>query len=98
MKKKFNRILSIISLTTILSSVAFASVEVDGGVWSYGGVHKANDWGAFSNYYHPNRYHHSRVVRGRDSQSDTAYAGAGKTSQAFINTKIGEKAYFYYGF
>ncbi|WP_282930164.1 lactococcin 972 family bacteriocin [Anaerococcus sp. Marseille-Q7828] len=96
--KKIKTILSIVSLSTLLTSVAFASVEVDGGIWSYGGVHEVGNWGAFSNYYHPSRYHYSRVVRGRDSKDDTKYAGAGNTSQAFIHTKIGEKAYFYYGF
>ena len=98
MKKKFKRILSIVSLTTFLSSVAFASVKVDGGVWSYGGVHNPGDWGAFSNYYHPSRYHYSEVVRGSDSKADRKYNYAGKTSYAFLNTKIGEKAYFDYGF
>ena len=96
--KKIKTILSIVSLSTLLTSVAFASVEVDGGVWSYGGVHEVGNWGAFSNYYHPSKYHYSRVVRGSDSKSNTKYAGAGNTSRAFLNTSIGEKAYFYYGF
>lgn len=96
--KKIKTILSIVSLSTLLTSVAFASVEVDGGIWSYGGVHEVGNWGAFSNYYHPSRYHYSRVVRGSDSKANTKYAGAGNTSRAFLNTSIGEKAYFYYGF
>lgn len=98
MKNKLTKILAVLSLTTLMSSVAFASVQVDGGIWSYGGVHEVGNWGAFSNYYHPSRYHYSRVVRGSDSKSDTKYAGADKTSRAFLNTSIGEKAYFYYGF
>ena len=96
--KKIKTILSIVSLSTLLTSVAFASVKVDGGVWSYGAVHEVGNWGAFSNYYHPSRYHHSTVVRGRDSKAITKYAGADQTSRAFVNTNVGEKAYFYYGF
>lgn len=96
--KKIKTLLSVVSLSMLLTSVAFASVEVDGGIWSYGGVHEVGNWGAFSNYYHPSRYHYSRVVRGSDSIADTKYASAGKTSRAFLNTSIGEKAYFDYGF
>jgi len=96
--KKIKTILSVVSLSMLLTSVAFASAEVDGGILSYGGVHEIGNWGAFSNYYHPSRYHYSKVVIGSDSKFNTDYANAGQTSKAFIHTKFGEKAYFYYGF
>ena len=54
--KKIKTLLSVVSLSMLLTSVAFASVEVDGGVWSYGGVHEVGNWGAVSKKYQPSRY------------------------------------------
>ncbi|HEL0621122.1 hypothetical protein KU719_10470 [Streptococcus equi subsp. zooepidemicus] len=53
-----------------------------------------NNWGAFSNYYHPNSSHWSFVgSSGRDNQR-RAWSGAGYYSYAFINTNFGEHVTF----
>ena len=69
-----------------------AAQNIYGGVWSYGGHHDPNNWGAFSNYYHRSRSHWSNVVRASYSEK-----GPNATSYAFINTSVGEVAYFYCG-
>lgn len=54
--------------------------------------------GAFSNYYHPTRWHWSSVVRDSDAESNRGTASAGYTSKAFINCAVGEYVKFDYGF
>lgn len=97
MKKKRLLFLVVAFVLTVFSSSAFAA-SLDDGVWSYGGHHEIGNWGAFSNYWHPTEYYWSRVVRQSDSNYDKKYAVADDTSRAFINTQIGEVAYFYRGF
>lgn len=99
--KHTRKILSIAvfaAVIMLLATPVFAAVHVDGGTWAYGGWHEPGNWGAFSNYYHPSRWHWSSVVRGSDAKSDRGTAGAGYTSEAFINTDIGEHVDFDYGF
>lgn len=93
------RMISVIAGTLIvLLSTNVLAANLDDGIWSYGGHHEIKNWGAFSNYWHPTERHWSRVVRHSDSKANKAYANADKTSEAFINTKVGEKASFYRGF
>lgn len=98
MKKILLPAILIVSIISVATTTVLAAKEVGGGIWSYGGHHDFYNWGAFSNYWHPSKKHNSTVVRASDAQCDKKYAGAGGTSKAFINTKIGEVAYFYYGF
>ncbi|MGT2772559.1 lactococcin 972 family bacteriocin [Streptococcus marimammalium] len=70
------------------------AVSYRGGEWTYGGYHDPNNWGAISNYYHPSRYHRSYVGSTTRNRQKTAYAGASRTSYAFINTDFGENVVF----
>lgn len=65
------------------------------GTWTYGANHAPNNWGAYSEYYHPSRWHWSDV----SSSSDYDYraAGARYTSRSFINTYVEEVADFGFG-
>lgn len=98
MKKKIITGLFIATTLLAFATPALAAVDVQGGSWSYGGHHDPSNWGAFSNYYHPSKWHWSSVVRHRDSKSSRGTASAGGTSKAFINTKVGEKVSFDFGF
>jgi lactococcin 972 family bacteriocin len=92
----------ITSLLLVATSLSFAipafGISVQGGEWSYGGHHDPSNWGAFSNYYHGSKWHWSKVVRHSDSKSNRGTATAGNTSKAFVNTKVGEKVSFDFGF
>lgn len=97
MSKKFKMlVLTIISVVSlgIVTGVAAATQYPDGGVWTYG----AANGGAFSNYYHGSKYHSSTVVSRKNSRSSKGFAGAGKTSYAYIATSWGEQAAFYYNY
>ncbi|KPG69479.1 hypothetical protein A5886_001960 [Enterococcus sp. 8G7_MSG3316] len=100
MKIKKKIITALFVATTIfsLAAPAFAAVSVQGGTWSYGGQHNPTNWGAFSNYYHKDKWHWSSVVRHRDLKSNKGTASKGGTSKAFVNTNLGEKASFDFGF
>ena len=90
--KKLDLVASIAA--TLGGSVAVASAAVqypEGGVWTYG----LGNGGAYSNYYHPSKYHSSTVVSRKTGSSDKGYAGAGGTSRAWIRTSWGEKGAFY---
>ena len=95
MKTKKHRLLALalISSFTLLGAASAAVQYPDGGVWTYG----AGGGGAFSNYYHGQRRHSSTVVSLSNSKSKKAWAKKERTSKAFIPTKFGEKAAFYYG-
>lgn len=96
MKQTVKKLALVASIAATLGgSVAVASAAVqypEGGVWTYG---SGND-GAYSNYYHPSKYHSSTVVSRKTGSSDKGYAGAGGTSRAWIHTSWGEKVAFYY--
>lgn len=96
MKQTVKKLALVASIAATLGgSVAVASAAVqylEGGVWTYG---SGND-GAYSNYYHPSKYHSSTVVSRKTGSSDKGYAGAGGTSRAWIRTSWGEKVAFYY--
>ncbi|CYU76466.1 lactococcin 972 family bacteriocin [Streptococcus suis] len=87
-------IFSTLLLGTLIAPLTVLAAPYLGGNWSYGGHHDPNNWGAFSNFYHPSSSHWSRVVRDSDSSSRKGTAGPGGTSRAFINTNLGEVAYF----
>ncbi|TFU95531.1 lactococcin 972 family bacteriocin [Granulicatella sp. WM01] len=72
----------------------FGKIDYKGGIWSYGGHHDSDNWGAFSNYYHRTVTHWSEVVRHRDSKAKNVTALLGNTSKAFINTFWGEHVSF----
>ncbi|WP_373192534.1 lactococcin 972 family bacteriocin [Enterococcus sp. RIT-PI-f] len=97
MKVKKKIITGLFVATTLLA-FATPAFAVQGGNWSYGGHHDPTNWGAFSNYYHPTRWHWSSVTRHRDSRSNRGTANANATSRAFINTNLGERASFDFGF
>ena len=96
MKQTVKKLALVASLVATLGGgVAVASAVVKypgGGVWTYGSA----NGGAYSNYYHPSKYHSSTVVSRKTGSSDKGYAGAGGTSRAWIRTSWGEKVAFYY--
>ena len=94
----FGKAIVIFSICVLFSLTVFAGESVDGGYWSYGGYHDPSNWGAFSNYYHPTRWHWSSVVRDSDAESNRGTASAGYTSKAFINCAVGEYVKFDSGF
>lgn len=98
MGKNILKILMVGSISLSMMSTVYAAKNVNGGVWSYGGHHDPSNWGAFSNYYHKSKNHWSSVTRHSDSVNDIDHAVKGKTSMAFLNTKLGEKCDFDYGF
>ncbi|MGV3353454.1 lactococcin 972 family bacteriocin [Streptococcus orisratti] len=81
-------------LSLAIAPGVLAAQNIYGGVWSYGGHHDPSNWGAFSNYYHRTRRHWSNVIRASDSKANYSEVGANATSTAFINTSVGEVAYF----
>ncbi|CVO03297.1 lactococcin 972 family bacteriocin [Streptococcus pneumoniae] len=96
MKQTVKKLALVASIAATLGggvSVASAAVQYpEGGVWTYG----SGNSGAYSNYYHPSKYHSSTVVSRKTGSSDKGYAGAGGTSRAWIRTSWGEKVAFYY--
>lgn len=96
MKQTVKKLALVASLAATLGGgVAVVSAAVKypgGGVWTYGSA----NGGAYSNYYHPSKYHSSTVSSRWNSSSDKGYAGAGGTSRAWIRTSWGEKVAFYY--
>lgn len=86
-------LLAVAAIAALAAPVSAASRFVSGGVWTYG----AGGGGAFSNYYHGQRRHSSTVVSLSNSKSKKAWAKKEQTSKAFIPTKFGERAAFYYG-
>ncbi|MCK4024781.1 lactococcin 972 family bacteriocin [Streptococcus iners] len=97
MKKTLKKFALIAGLAATIGGTAVASAAVQypgGGVWTYG----AANGGAYSNYYHSSRYHSSTVVSRWTGASSKGYAQAGQTSRAWISTKRGEKAAFYYNY
>lgn len=96
MKQTVKKLALVASLVATLGGgVAVVSAAVKypgGGVWTYGSA----NGGAYSNYYHPSKYHSSTVSSRWNSSSDKGYAGAGGTSRAWIRTSWGEKVAFYY--
>ncbi|HEL2413439.1 TPA: lactococcin 972 family bacteriocin [Streptococcus suis] len=96
MKVRYNvvKICTVILLSLAIAPGVLAAQNIYGGVWSYGGHHDPNNWGAFSNYYHRTRRHWSNVIRASDSKANYSEVGANATSTAFINTSVGEVAYF----
>lgn len=77
MKQTVKKLALVASIAATLGgSVAVASAAVqypEGGVWTYG----SGNGGAYSNYYHPSKYHSSTVVSRKTGSSDKGYAGAG---------------------
>ncbi|HEM6081765.1 lactococcin 972 family bacteriocin [Streptococcus suis] len=94
MKKSFALFGAILTMFTVIPTVAAAVQYPDGGVWTYG----ATNNGAFSNYYHGSKHHSSTVVSRKNSNSAKAFADPGKTSRAYIRTEFGEPAAFYYNY
>ncbi|HEM3467735.1 lactococcin 972 family bacteriocin [Streptococcus suis] len=94
MKKSFALLGAVLTMFTVIPTVAAAVQYPDGGVWTYG----ASNGGAFSNYYHGKKEHSSTVVSRKDSRSAKGSAGPGQTSKAYIKTSFGEPAAFYYDF
>lgn len=97
MKQTVKKLALVVSLVATLgggvAAVASAAAQYpEGGVWTYG----SGNGGAYSNYYHPSKYHSSTVVSRKTGSSDKGYAGAGGTSRAWIRTSWGEKVAFYY--
>ena len=93
--KKWTLVASIAA--TLGGGVAVASAAVKypgGGVWTYGSA----NGGAYSNYYHGSKYHSSTVVSRWTGLSDKGYAGAGRTSYAWIRTFWAEQVSFYYDY
>ena len=91
--------------TTALLAVSLFSASVptlashqNGGNWSRGCNNNPWDWGAFSNYYHPYRFHWSHVIRSSDGKKKSGENHAGHWSHSFINTRFGEHVDFDYGF
>ncbi|PZO95728.1 lactococcin 972 family bacteriocin [Streptococcus halichoeri] len=84
------------ALTALLLTIALPVLAAShqGGVWTYGGHHDPNNWGAFSNYYHRSSWHWSYVGSTARNNQRTATAGARSTSYAFINTNFGEQVVF----
>ncbi len=86
MKQTVKKLALVASIAATLGggvSVASAAVQYpEGGVWTYG----SGNGGAYSNYYHPSKYHSSTVVSRKTGSSDKGYAGAGGTSRAWIRT------------
>ncbi|MCW3741863.1 lactococcin 972 family bacteriocin, partial [Burkholderia cenocepacia] len=79
MKQTVKKLALVASIAATLGGgVAVASAAVqypEGGVWTYG----SGNGGAYSNYYHPSKYHSSTVVSRKTGSSDKGYAGAGGT-------------------
>ncbi|MFA9468260.1 lactococcin 972 family bacteriocin [Streptococcus sp. E24BD] len=84
------------SLAVLAFSLALPVLAVShyGGDWNYGGHHNPNNWGAFSNYYHEEKYHYSYVGSLERDNEKSGEAAAHSTSYAFINTNLGEKVKF----
>lgn len=97
-KKKMLLSFLLIAAIIIIPTFSVLAVSVQGGEWTYGGHHELHNWGAFSNYYHPDRYHWSYVESLDRSNSNKGYADAGYTSHAYINTWVGERCAFDFGF
>lgn len=76
------------------TAVSAAVQYPGGGVWTYG----SSNGGAYSNYYHGSKYHSSTVVSRWTGASDKGYAGAGRTSRAWIRTAWAEQVSFYYNY
>ena len=98
MKQTVKKLVLVASLVATLgggAAVVSAAVQYPGGgVWTYG----SSNGGAYSNYYHPSKYHSSTVSSRWNSSSDKGYAYAGGTSRAWIRTAWGEQVSFYYNY
>ncbi|HGJ2553505.1 TPA: lactococcin 972 family bacteriocin [Streptococcus pneumoniae] len=79
-----------------LALVASIAATLGGSVAVASAAVQYPEGGAYSNYYHPSKYHSSTVVSRKTGSSDKGYAGAGGTSRAWIRTSWGEKVAFYY--
>lgn len=94
MKKSFALLGTILTMFTVIPTVAAWTRYPDGGVWAYG--YEGNK--AYSNYYHGKKYHYSSVISRKDADSARGEAEAGKTSYASISIVKDEKAAFYYDY
>lgn len=90
MKKSFALLGTILTMFTVIPTVAAWTQYPDGGVWAYG--YEGNK--AYSNYYHGKKYHYSSVISRKDADS----ARGDKTSYASISIVKDEKAAFYYDY
>lgn len=90
------KILTVVALAAVLAPVSSVAAAVQyptrDSVWVYG----AGGKGAFSSYYHGNKYHSATVVSKWTGASDKRRAKAGLTAYATIKTRWGEQAAFYY--
>ncbi|MGX7109402.1 lactococcin 972 family bacteriocin [Facklamia miroungae] len=95
MKKITKTILASSVLLLLPLTVVNAGISYKGGTWATGANHSFNNWGAFSNYFHPTRYHASSVASLKNGNSDYDEAVASVPSKAFINTSVGERVDFW---
>lgn len=100
LKKKVTKGLLVVTAVASISvgTNIVGAQEAGGGEWTYGSNNNPFSLGAFSNYWHPYKFHTSSVVSRGNSNADKKSAGANQTSRAFINTSVGEEVRFHYGF
>lgn len=93
-KKKILTAVAFAAVLAPVSSVAAATTRYPtrDSVWVYG----AGGKGAFSSYYHGNKYHSATVVSRRTGFANKRGAWAGYTAYATIKTAWGERVAFYY--
>ncbi|MGU8064477.1 lactococcin 972 family bacteriocin [Streptococcus suis] len=93
-KKSFALLGAILTMFTVIPTVAAWTQYPDGGVWAYG--YRSGE--AYSNYYHGKKYHYSSVISRKDADSSRGEVKATKTSYATIKIVKDEKAAFYYDY
>lgn len=90
------KILTAVALAAVLAPVSSVAAAVQyptrDSIWVYG----AGGKGAFSSYFHGNKYHSATVVSKRTGNSDKQYAYGGQRAYATIRTIWAEKVAFYY--
>lgn len=92
------KILTAVALAAVLAPVSSVAAAVQyptrDSIWVYG----AGGQGAFSSYFHGNKYHSATVVSRKTGSGQKRYANAGNSAYATIKTRWGEPAAFYYSY